>query len=584
MKRGADAASDHHLLTAKIKLKLRRIPREQNGRTKYNVNALKDETTKTSFKLTLNNRFQILQEMLTEDDMDVHTLWEQTKEAVQTTCRKELGPLKKQQKEWIKEETLRKIEIRKQKKEVLNSCKTRARKAKAQEDYTQAHKTVRYMIKKDKEDFYEELAVQAEQAAHEGNMKELYDIGRKLTGRYSHPERPIKDKQGQKITETEKQLDRWTEHFEELLNRPAPLNPPTINEAEKDLEIDCGPPTKDEIKKAIKKLKNGKAAGPDGIPSEALKVDVEATAEILLPLFRKIWEEEEIPHDWKEGHIIKLPKKGDLSKCDNYRGITLLSNPGKIFNRIILERMKYAVDDTLRDNQAGFRSNRSCTDQIATLRIIIEQSVEWNSSLYINFVDYCKAFDSIHRDTLWQLLRHYGIPAKLTSLIKNSYKEMSCQVVHQGRLTKKFEVRTGVRQGCLLSPFLFLIAIDWIMNKTTEGARNGIQWTLWSQLEDLDFADDIALLSHNHEQIQEKTTRLGTSSSQVGLKIHPEKTKLIKVNTLNIAPVSLDGKDLEEVEEFTYLGSKIDRLGGTDADVKARIGKARMIFSSLKNF
>ena len=77
------------------------------------MNALKDETTKTSFKLTLNNRFQILQEMLTGEDMDVHTLWEQTKEAVQTTCRKELGPLKKHQKEWIKEETLRKIEIRK---------------------------------------------------------------------------------------------------------------------------------------------------------------------------------------------------------------------------------------------------------------------------------------------------------------------------------------------------------------------------------------------------------------------------------------------------------------------------------------
>ena len=145
--------------------------------------------------------------------------------------------------------------------------------------------------------------------------------------------------------------------------------------------------------------------------------------------------------------------------------------------------------------------------------------------------------------------------------------------MHQGRLTKKFEVRTGVRQGCLLSPFLFLIAIDWIMNKTTEGARNGIQWTLWSQLEDLDFADDIALLSHNHEQIQEKTTRLRKNSSQVGLKIHPEKTKLIKVNTLNTAPVSLDGKDLEEVEEFTYHGRIIGRLGGTDAGVKARIEK-----------
>ena len=81
--------------------------------------------------------------------------------------------------------------------------------------------------------------------------------------------------------------------------------------------------------------------------------------------------EEEVPADWKEGYLIKLPKKGDLSNCANYRGITLLSVPGKVFNRILLERMKVEVDPLLRDQQAGFRQNRSCVDQIATLRIIV---------------------------------------------------------------------------------------------------------------------------------------------------------------------------------------------------------------------
>ena len=84
----------------------------------------------------------------------------------------------------------------------------------------------------------------------------------------------------------------------------------------------------------------------------------------------------------------------------------LLSVPGNILNRIILERMKGKVDQTLREQQAGFRQDRSCTDQIATLRIIMEQSIEWNSSLYINFVDYEKAFDSVDRETLWKVLRH----------------------------------------------------------------------------------------------------------------------------------------------------------------------------------
>ena len=123
-------------------------------------------------------------------------------------------------------------------------------------------------------------------------------------------------------------------------------------------------------------MKSGKAGGPDHIPPEALKTDVGVTVDILHPLFEQIWNEEKFPEDWKEGHLIKLPKKGDLTNCNNYRGITLLVIAGKVFNRIILNRMKFAVDEKLRDNQAGFRANRSCTDQIATLRIIIEQTLE----------------------------------------------------------------------------------------------------------------------------------------------------------------------------------------------------------------
>ena len=149
---------------------------------------------------------------------------------------------------------------------------------------------------------------------------------------------------------------------------------------------------------------NGKAAGPDDIPPEAMKDAEEVNRGVLHTLFSDIWETEEIPSDWKEGYIVKIPKKGDLSSCSNYRGISLLSVPSKIFNRVILNRIKDAVDPSLRDNQAGFRKNRSCTDQIATLRIIIEQSQEWRTPLYVNFLDYEKAFDSVDRTTLWKLL------------------------------------------------------------------------------------------------------------------------------------------------------------------------------------
>ena len=144
-------------------------------------------------------------------------------------------------------------------------------------------------------------------------------------------------------------------------------------------------------------------------------------------------------------------------------------------------------------------------------------------------------------------------------------------------------MKTGVRQGCLVSPFLFLLAIDWIMKTTTTGRNNGIQWTLWTQLDDLDFADDLALLSHNHSQMQDKTTLLETTSAGTGIKINRKKTELMKMNTTANAPITVGGEPIREVESFVYLGSVVDQQGGTDRDVTAIIGKARAAFVMLKN-
>ncbi|VDP43008.1 unnamed protein product [Schistosoma margrebowiei] len=140
----------------------------------------------------------------------------------------------------------------------------------------------------------------------------------------------------------------------------------------------------------------------------------------------------------------------------------------------MLNRMKDSVDAQLRDQQAGFREDRSCTDQIATLRIIVEQSIEWNSSLYINFINYEKAFDSVKRTTLWKLLRLYDAHRKIVNIIQNSFDGLHCKIVHGGQLTNSFKVKTGVRQGCLLSTFLFLMVINWIMKTSTSEGRRGI--------------------------------------------------------------------------------------------------------------
>ncbi|VDP00733.1 unnamed protein product [Schistosoma margrebowiei] len=232
--------------------------------------------------------------------------------------------------------------------------------------------------------------------------------------------------------------------------------------------------------------------------------------------------------------------------------------------------MKDCEDAKLRDQQVGFRKDRSCTDQIATLRNIVEQSTEWNSSLYINFIDYEKAFDSVDRTTLWKLLRHYGVPQKIVNIIQNSYDGLHCKILHGGQLTKSFEVETGVRQGCLLSPFLFLLVIDWIMKTSTYEGKHRIQWTSRMQ-------------SQTQQQMQEKTTSVAAASAAVGLNIHKGKSKVLRYNTACTNPITIDGEDLEDLKTFTYLGSIIDEHGGYDADVKARIGKARAAYLQPRN-
>ena len=147
--------------------------------------------------------------------------------------------------------------------------------------------------------------------------------------------------------------------------------------------------------------------------------------------------------DWGKDTIVKIPKKGDLTNCNNWRGITLLSIPSKIFCNIIIKRLSIAVNKVLRKEQAGFRKGRGCTDHIFTLINIIEQCTEWQRELCINFVDFEKGFDNIHRDSLWRIPHTYGVPPHIVDLIKLFYENYICTI---GQSDIAFKVKSGVRQ------------------------------------------------------------------------------------------------------------------------------------------
>ena len=238
----------------------------------------------------------------------------------------------------------------------------------------------------------------------------------------------------------------------------------------------------------------------------------------------------------------------------------------------------------MRNEQAGFRPKRGTTEQIFILRNILEQTNEWRAALIILFIDFEKAFDSVHRESLWYIMKSYGIPDKIIRTIKEIYKGFKCSVIDQGETSEWFEIKSGVKQGCVMSGFLFLLVIDWIMRKTTADKARGIRWNFNTVLEDLDFADDIALLSSKFSDLDEKTQKLTTEAERIGMKLNPKKCKTLRSQqTKNKELITLYDQKIEDVDKFTYLGAVMDKEGGGSCDIKNRIQKARGTFHRLRN-
>ena len=466
------------------------------------------------------------------------------------------------------------------------SCKSDRVRNRMREEYTEKDREVKSSMRRDRRKWTDSLIEDAERAASNGQMKTVYEITRTLSNDMKSTPSVIKDKNGNILSSEEDCKKRWKEHFEEILNRPIPVNPINNNddgdliEPIENIRIDYI--SKEEITKAVKSLKNGKSGGRDGITAELLKVDIETSVKYLERMFKAVWDHEKVPREWNKGIIVKIPKKGDTTVCDNYRGITLLSVPSKVLGKIIIGRIRDGIDDILREEQAGFRKGRGTTVQLFILRNIIEQCVEWNAPLYVNFADFEKAFDSVHRESLWKIMELYRIPDKLIKMVKLLYDNTECAVIDNGEESEWFMVRTGVKQGCVMSGFLFLLSIDWVMRRTVSGEPSGIRWKFTSKLEDLDFADDLALISSKHQDIQRKTTNLKTNAERVGLRINARKTKVMKLNTRVEEAIRLGEETLENVDHFTYLGGIVTKTGGCDEDIKSRLGKARWQFNRMR--
>ena len=233
-----------------------------------------------------------------------------------------------------------------------------------------------------------------------------------------------------------------------------------------------------------------------------------------------------------KGCILPFPKKGDLGLAKNYRGITLTSIAAKIYNALLRNRIEPKIDNILRKNQNGFRRNRSTTSQILTIRRILEGVRAKNLQATLIFVDFTKAFDSIHRGKMEQILLAYGIPKETVAAITILYRNTKVKVRSPDGDTEYFDIVAGVLQGDTLAPYIFIICLDYVLRTSIDKIKeNGFELTKKrSRITDADYADDIAILANTPDQAETLLHSLERAAASIGLHVNAHKTEYMCYN------------------------------------------------------
>ncbi|KAK3543556.1 hypothetical protein QTP70_023887, partial [Hemibagrus guttatus] len=273
------------------------------------------------------------------------------------------------------------------------------------QEYKELQHRMKREVSKAKQKAYDELYTRLD--TREGE-KDLYRLARQRDrdGKDVQQVRVIKDRDGRVLTSEECVQRRWKEYFEELMNEE--------NEREKrvegvnSVEQKVDKIRKDEVRKALMRMKSGKAVGPDDIPVEVWKCLGEAAVEFLTSLFNRVLESERMPEEWRRSVLVPIFKnKGDVQSCSNYRGIKLMSHTMKLWERVVDARLRKVVE--VCEQQYGFMPRKITTDAIFALRILMEKYRDGQRELHCVFVDLEKAYDRVPREELWYCMRKSGV-------------------------------------------------------------------------------------------------------------------------------------------------------------------------------
>ena len=352
-------------------------------------------------------------------------------------------------------------------------------------------------------------------------------------------------------------LEAFRKHFSELC-APRGLEIPAMHK----LYNNCVPELDDkftlsEIESAISHLKGGKSAGDDHIISEFLSCGKNELKHVLVLLFNNLYEEGYFPEEWATGIIVPIYKKGDRSLPTNYRGITLTSTMSKLFTHILNQRLlqwseQYHISC---EAQFAYKPGYSTTDAVFVLHSVIVQTVK-ESDAVCCFIDFSKAFDHVERSILFKKMIKYCVSSKMLKMIENMYSKMKTRVRSTERYTNSFLLENGLMQGECLSPSLFSMYLNDIVEHIESVESMGVLLGN-TKITVLKYADDLVLFAKSAESLQLGLNALHQFCKINKLTVNCDKSKVMHFTankSVTVKDLQYDGTKLEWVNNFKYLG------------------------------
>ena len=343
------------------------------------------------------------------------------------------------------------------------------------------------------------------------------------------------------------------QYFSKLLNEERPHINWETGEA---TFIDINSFTTAEVEQQMKRMKFGKATGPDQIPIEALQSLGVVGLEMVTHLLNSMLSTGMIPDIWRHSILVPIYKgKGDHRDCSNYRGIKLLSHSMKLLERLLDSRLRQLTNESA--NQFGFRQGRSTIDPAFALLLYLQDKHEDGKDQHNAFVDLEKAYDTVPRDYIQRVLWCRHVPEQYVALINNMYKESRTKMQTKHGQTEDFLVSVGVHQGSALSPYLFILCID-------EMTHHLIHSKPENNLELL-FANDFMLTANSSQVLQNRLEIWRDVMESHGLKFSRRKTEFMSL--VENENLQLQGIQLNKVDCFKYLGVTMSVTGNTEQDI-----------------